>query len=291
MGRPRKKTGGIEYFPFDCDFFEDDKVEYVLATAGADAILGYQRLLCAIYRVGLCWRYGRVEKVAYAKRSGVKLQTADKWLSAWLDSGLFDPDVYEQTGFLTSKAVQRRYLEITRGRVEMQIPEGVLLVPTDEIPQTMTISYIKVKVKGKVKGNSQETPTIPLETTKKPLETPNSSERGKKKANGERENTRNYGDHVYLKPEEMVKLIREFGKKHVVAKITALESGIENGIRKYVAYKNHYKTILSWLRSDAASGKITPEPLRRLPETFASQAEARRVVGQLFNPGDVKTIK
>jgi hypothetical protein len=252
MARPRKE--GITYFPMDCSFFEDDKIEYTFSVAGAEAVLGFQRLLCAIYQKGLCWRFGEVEKVAYAARSGSKTATVNKWLACWLTCGLFDPDVYAATGYLTSKAIQRRYLEIVKGRVELKIPSGVLLLPEKELPAGLTISYIDLK--DKVKGN-YEFPTISTEfLAEKPTETPNTKESLDKKSPGYRDGAQKIGDHVYLKAQEYNKMKAEFGKDHVRAKITSLDANIENGNKKYMAFKNHYKTILGWLRNDVSQGKI-----------------------------------
>lgn len=281
MARPRKE--GISYFPFDCCFFEDDKIEYTISVAGAEAILGYQRLLCAIYQKGLCWRFGEVEKVAYGARVGVKVGTVDKWLRCWLQCGLFDPDVYQATGYLTSKAIQRRYLEIVKGRVELKVPEGVLLLDEAELPPTLTISYSLLKVK--VKGN-HEFPTISTEFLGgNPPETPNPPERVEKKIPGYRDGTQKVGDHVWLKVQEYNKLKAEFGKDHVRAKITSLDANIENGQKKYLAFKNHYKTMLGWLRNDASQGKIcvtkntTTPPQRNYQVRNVAQGLAKTIKG------------
>lgn len=50
MGRPRKT--GIDYFPFDVDFFSDKKIKILKSRFGVDGISIYLYLLCEIYRNG-----------------------------------------------------------------------------------------------------------------------------------------------------------------------------------------------------------------------------------------------
>lgn len=50
MGRPRKT--GIDYFPFDVDFFSDKKIKILKSRFGVDGITIYLYLLCEIYRNG-----------------------------------------------------------------------------------------------------------------------------------------------------------------------------------------------------------------------------------------------
>lgn len=47
MPRPRKEN--LSYFSFDADFFQDKKIKRLRAQFGADGIVVYQYILCAIY--------------------------------------------------------------------------------------------------------------------------------------------------------------------------------------------------------------------------------------------------
>ena len=48
MGRAIKQ--GLEYFPFDIDFFQDIKIRKLIRYQGGKAITVYTLLLCIIYR-------------------------------------------------------------------------------------------------------------------------------------------------------------------------------------------------------------------------------------------------
>lgn len=52
---------------------------------------------------------------------------------------------------------------------------------------------------------------------------------------------------------EFDKLITQFSKKAIDNKIQSLATGIHNADKKYLGYKNHYMTLLNWLKRDGNS--------------------------------------
>ncbi|MFV0537079.1 MAG: DUF4373 domain-containing protein, partial [Dysgonomonas sp.] len=67
-GRPTKQ--GLEYFPLDVDFFNDEKVEFVSARFGVKGEIISIRLLCKIYRNGYYTAWDEDESTLLAKRAG-----------------------------------------------------------------------------------------------------------------------------------------------------------------------------------------------------------------------------
>lgn len=63
---------------------------------------------------------------------------------------------------------------------------------------------------------------------------------------------------VFMTPAEFDKLAAQFGQARVVTKIADLDAEIENGTKKYRAYKNHYATIAKWCRMDAVRSRAGP---------------------------------
>lgn len=55
---------------------------------------------------------------------------------------------------------------------------------------------------------------------------------------------------VWLKPKELEKLTTHHDRDLVRAKIAYLDSAIQDGIKKYVEFKDHYATIRRWLLPD-----------------------------------------
>lgn len=85
---------------------------------------------------------------------------------------------------------------------------------------------------------------------------------------GYREGCQTFGEyrHVYLTSEEFQKLCSDFGQSAVNAKITSLDSNIENSVPKYVKFKQHAACVRNWCTSDKASGKVPRE--EPLPNGF-----------------------
>lgn len=79
-----------------------------------------------------------------------------------------------------------------------------------------------------------------------------------------------YGEfgNVLLKEGEYEELIEKYPKSVVDDKIANLDCHIQNGERKYTAYKDHYATIGNWCRRDTPVIKPDPAaPYGRDPET------------------------
>ena len=52
------------------------------------------------------------------------------------------------------------------------------------------------------------------------------------------------------------KLINEFRRDSIDQKIQSLATGIHNGDKKYLKYKNHYMTLLNWLKKDGNQNSV-----------------------------------
>jgi hypothetical protein len=66
----RTNKVGIDYFPFDVDFFNDEKIEFVSARFGVKGEVIAIRLLCKIYRKGYYTDWNEDESTLLAKRAG-----------------------------------------------------------------------------------------------------------------------------------------------------------------------------------------------------------------------------
>lgn len=64
---------------------------------------------------------------------------------------------------------------------------------------------------------------------------------------------------VMLKPVEYEKLVGKYPRKMVDDKIADLDSRIQAGEKKYVAYVDHYATLGKWCRKDAPSEEPPPD--------------------------------
>ncbi len=129
MSRPKKK--GLEYFPFDVDIFEDDKLFDVQNQYGPLGEIIYIRLLCFVYKNGYYYRFDSLDKLAAMMiRSIGNKWTRDKKtvievISYLAKCNLFSSELM-RNNILTSRSIQKRYLSATERR-QSKIDEYNLL--------------------------------------------------------------------------------------------------------------------------------------------------------------------
>lgn len=107
MARLRKD--GLNYFPLDVDFFDDEKIKILEARYGADGITLYLYLLCRIYRQGYYIQVN--EDFEYLVSAELKMG-ADKVkqvLTFLLSRSLFDNTLFQSDAVLTSAGIQKRW--------------------------------------------------------------------------------------------------------------------------------------------------------------------------------------
>jgi len=114
MARPYKS--GLEYFSFDVDFFEDEKITAIAVEFGITGEIIAIRLLCAIYRNGYFAKWDTPLKMKIAKSSGIKPNVIDDVVQRLVKWDFFNEAMFKSFGILTSPGIQKRYLESTKRR-------------------------------------------------------------------------------------------------------------------------------------------------------------------------------
>ena len=135
MARPNKT--GIDYFPFDVDFFLDEKLQLIEAEFGMKGGYITVRLLCKIYKNGYHYKWGADECLLFAKNTGVEgvsINNVDEVVKGLLRRGFFDKTVFKSFNVLTSKGIQRRYVQATAERKEVEINPDYWLI---ELPKNV----------------------------------------------------------------------------------------------------------------------------------------------------------
>ncbi|WP_316270852.1 DUF4373 domain-containing protein [Claveliimonas bilis] len=105
----RLRKDGLNYFPLDVDFFDDEKIKILEARYGADGITLYLYLLCRIYRQGYYIQVN--EDFEYLVSAELKMG-ADKVkqvLTFLLSRSLFDNTLFQSDAVLTSAGIQKRW--------------------------------------------------------------------------------------------------------------------------------------------------------------------------------------
>lgn len=165
MARPQKK--GLDYFPFDTDFYSDDKIMLLSAEFGLRAEAIITRLLCRIYKHGYFCTFSEDTAMLFAKTTGDGVTVPD--LMAVVDGcmrrGLLDKALYDQHNILTSKGIQERFMRICKdsGRKFEILPAYDLTSLTNLKNNLYNIANPVCSEKSTI--NSQETTETEQETT------------------------------------------------------------------------------------------------------------------------------
>ena len=138
MARPRKT--GLDYFPFDIDFFSDEKVVCVAGEYGAKGEAALIRLLCAIYRNGYFVEWTEMMRFKLAATmQGVSPGLIDQIVNSAVRWGMFDKTLFSSHRILTSRGIQRRYFEAVRLRkIPGTLPFLLVEHPSKDTPQEVS---------------------------------------------------------------------------------------------------------------------------------------------------------
>ena len=112
MGRPNKK--GLDYFPVDVNFFEDQKIQFVSATFGLTGEAIVLRLLAMIYKNGYFIEWDDDHATLFRNRIGNQIEQIiiTNILSELFKRKFFEERMYQQHRVLTSIEIQEQYLTI-----------------------------------------------------------------------------------------------------------------------------------------------------------------------------------
>ncbi|MCL2651556.1 MAG: DUF4373 domain-containing protein [Candidatus Azobacteroides sp.] len=130
MARPNKI--GLDYFPFDVDFFEDMKVRKLIKRQGGKAVAVYALLLCFIYKNG--YYIGGDEELPFiiSEKTGYDEVYIQEVIKSCMSLGLLDKTLYENYNIITSKGIQVRYMEVQKNSNRKVIISEYNLVSSEE---------------------------------------------------------------------------------------------------------------------------------------------------------------
>jgi hypothetical protein len=145
MSRTNKK--GLDYFPFDIDFFNDEKIQFISARFGMKGEAVAVRLLCKIYRNGYYTEFNDDTALLFAKGAGDNCSSTlvKDVVYELLKRGFFNGSIFERFGILTSKGIQNRYFEATKRYKQVYVIREFLLVDVSEM-ENVNINPINVNI-------------------------------------------------------------------------------------------------------------------------------------------------
>lgn len=144
MARPQKE--GLDYFPLDVDIDQDDKVQLIEARFGITGFAIVIKLFMKIYKEGYYYEWTEKEQLLFSKRINVDINLVNDVINECIKWGLFDSTLYEKYKILTSKGIQRRYLEATCRRKQVELIKEYYLIDSSKYSNVVFVSINSVNV-------------------------------------------------------------------------------------------------------------------------------------------------
>lgn len=155
MARPRKK--GLDYFPFDVDFFNDEKIIAIAGEFGLKGEITVVKLLCAIYRAGYYVEWNEVMKYKLVRElQGVSVELLQQIVERLVKWKFFEESLFNSDAILTSRGIQSRYFDAVARRKKKDSDLPFLLVSADINPINANINSINVDINPQSKVNKSK---------------------------------------------------------------------------------------------------------------------------------------
>ncbi len=126
MARPQKE--GLDYFPLDVDIDQDDKIALIESQYGIEGFAVIIKLMMKIYKTSYFYEWTEREQLLFSKRVNVDINRVNVIINDCVKWELFDETIIKDYQILTSKGIQRRYLEAVGRRQKVEMFKEYLLL-------------------------------------------------------------------------------------------------------------------------------------------------------------------
>lgn len=159
MARPKKT--GLDYFPFDVDFFSHEKMVCIAGEFGLKGYLVAVALLCAVYRNGYFVLWNDATRFRLLRDlPGISDQLLRQIVDRLVYWKLFDEQLFLSAAVLTSRSIQQIYFDAVKRRSLSAAELPYLLVSVNNNPVSVNI-YPQSKVKeNKINTLSKSPPNV-----------------------------------------------------------------------------------------------------------------------------------
>lgn len=128
MSRPHKK--GLDYFPLDTSF--SDNVKLLKADEGPEGLSILIELWQKIYDIGYYCNWTRNNAKLFSTERSYDFQKVNDVVESCFENDLFNREKWDEFGILTSKEIQRRYIQATRRRSSVELIDEYCLLNNPE---------------------------------------------------------------------------------------------------------------------------------------------------------------
>lgn len=115
----RKNERGISYFPMNADHFSNKKIKLLLIDCGPEGYVAFMRILCEAYKSnGYFFDLNDPDFIEIFCSDDLKLsrEKFDLLIQSAVNRGLFNRELFERFGVLTSRRMQINFIEATKRR-------------------------------------------------------------------------------------------------------------------------------------------------------------------------------
>ena len=131
---------GLQYFPLDVNFFENNKIAIIISDYGLEATAVVLKLFSQIYKSGyyMDWneKIGKIFSASFHTK--YSYATIMNLVNSLVEEDIFNKKMYEQYHILTSEKIQNCYFSATVRRKKQKISNPEYLLIADMISSSTT---------------------------------------------------------------------------------------------------------------------------------------------------------
>jgi len=138
VARPTKE--GLDYFPLDVDMDQDDKVYLLEAEFGLKGFAIAIKLFMKIYDSGYYIKWREREAKIFAHKNSIDVNVVNNVVNVSINEGLFDKELYDEYGVLTSSGIQKRFFKACTRRKEVEYNPSFILVDVNDYDNLVNVN-------------------------------------------------------------------------------------------------------------------------------------------------------
>jgi len=152
VARPIKD--GVDYFPLDVAL--DEKFELIEAEFGLIGFAVVVKLYQRIYERGYYCEWTNEVALLFGHKIGLGGNAVSEIVAAAIRRGIFDKDMFDKYGILTSKGIQKRYFEAVARRKLVNVKKQYLLVSVADFLKSENINFENVIINPENDSNNSQ---------------------------------------------------------------------------------------------------------------------------------------
>lgn len=162
MTRPIKQ--GLDYFPLDVNC--DDTLKMIEAKLGLTSFAVIVRLWQIIYDNGYFIKWTERELLLYKNRINADINLINDVINESIKWGLFDEGIYKKFNVLTSRGIQKRFVEAIKRRKEITVELAYWLIEVPAENDGFRVNYSNNEVNDDSNSKKDDSSTQSKERVK-----------------------------------------------------------------------------------------------------------------------------